>query len=99
MKYTYRFFYKIGFFLMCLICTGLTVTLIATATSRDNSKEYETMWRDKYIESRALLGISIRQTDLVIDQITAQEMAMWEMYCNNRDAFRVNLARKAMGTK
>lgn len=99
MKFKPEFFYKLGFFLMCLICTGLIVTIIATATSRDNSKEYETMWRDKYIESRALLGISIRQTDLVIDQITAQEMAMWEQYCNNRDAFRVNLARKAMGTK
>lgn len=99
MKYTYRFFYKIGFFLMCLICTGLTVTLIATATIRDNAREYETMWRDKFIESRALLAISIRQTDLVIDQITAQEMAMWEMYCQHKDAFRVNLAKKAMGTK
>ena len=75
------------------------MTIIATATSRDNSREYETMWRDKYIESRALLGISIRQTDLVIDQITAQEMAMWEMYCQHKDAFRVNLARKAMGVK
>lgn len=95
-SYTYRFFYKLGFFVMCIVCTGLLVMLVQTAVSRDNAKEYEVIWRRKYIASRVLLGMSMRQTDLVIDQITAQEREMWEQYCNNREAFQVNLARKAM---
>ena len=99
MKYTYRFFYKLGFFVMSLVCAVLIIMLVQTAVSRDISRRAEMYWRGQYIQSEARLNISMRQTDLVIDQITAQEMSMWELYCNNRDAFRVNLARKAMGVK
>ena len=86
-------------FLSHLILFAIPFIMWISASQRaDNNKTYEILWRSNYIESRALLGLSLRQTDIVIDQITAQEMAMWDLYCSRKDLFRENIARKAMET-
>ena len=97
-SYTYRFYYKAGFYLMSLVCILLVTAWITTAVQRDNNKEKEMYYRDKYIAYKALYFVSVIQTDLVIDQITAQEMAMWDLYCSRKELFRENIARKAMET-
>jgi hypothetical protein len=97
-SYTYRFFYKAGFYLMCFVCILLITAWITTAVQRDNNKAKEMYYRKEYITYRALYMLSVIQTDLVIDQITAQEMAMWDLYCSRKDLFRENIARKAMET-
>jgi len=84
-------------FLSHLILFAIQFIMWISASQRaDNNRTYEILWRAKYIESRALLGLSLRQTDLIIDQITAHEMAMWDLYCSRKDLFRENIARKAM---
>jgi hypothetical protein len=98
-SYTYRFFYKAGFYLMSLVCILLITAWITTAVQRDNNKKKEMYYRDKYITYKALYLVSVIQTDLVIDQITSQEMAMWDLYCSRKDLFRENIARKAMETE
>jgi hypothetical protein len=95
-SYTYRFFYKFGFYLMCFVCTGLTIAWISACVRADNLKEKEMYYRDKYITYKALYLVSVIQTDLIIDQITSQEMAMWDLYCSRKELFRENIARKAM---
>jgi hypothetical protein len=97
-QYTYRFGYKLYTYILSGICISLIVAWISASQRADNIRTYEILWRAKYIESRALLGLSLRQTDLVIDQITAQELAMWDLYCSRKDLFRFNIARKAMET-
>jgi hypothetical protein len=97
--YSYRFGYKLYTYILSGICTALTVAWISASQRADNNKTYEILWRANYIESRALLGLSLRQTDLIIDQITAQELAMWDLYCSRKDLFRENIARKAMETE
>jgi hypothetical protein len=83
---------------MCLVSIGIWIAWISTSQSRDNSKQMEFYWRKNYIESRALLNLSLRQTDYVIDQITAQQYEMWDVYCERKYLFRQNMARKAMET-
>ena len=95
-SYTYRFYFKFGFFMMCFVCILLVMAWISTAVERDISKTNEMYWRKEYITYRALYLVSTIQTDLVIDQITAQEMAMWDLYCSRKELFRENIARKAM---
>jgi hypothetical protein len=56
-------------------------------------------YRKEYITYRALYMVSTIQTDLIIDQITAQELAMWDLYCSRKELFRENIARKAMETE
>jgi hypothetical protein len=85
--------------MMCFICAGLIVAWITASTQRDIAKTNEIYWRKEAITNKALYLISIHQTDLVIDQITSQEMAMWDLYCSNRELFKVNIARKAMETE
>mgnify|MGYP006902228297 CR=1 FL=1 len=98
-SYTYRFYFKFGFYLMTFICAGLIVAWISACVRADNAKEREMYYRKEYITHRALYMLSVIQTDLVIDQITAQEMAMWDLYCSRKDLFRENIARKAMETE
>jgi len=98
-SYTYRFFYKLGFFFMCLVCSGLVFAWISASTQRDIFKTNEMYWRKEAIMNKALYLVSIHQTDLVIDQITSQEMAMWDLYCSRKELFRENIARKAMETE
>ena len=98
-SYTYRFYYKFGFYLMTFICAGLIVAWITASTQRDISKTNEIYWRKEAITNKALYLVSIHQTDLVIDQITSQEMAMWDLYCSRKELFRENIARKAMETE
>jgi hypothetical protein len=81
---------------MCLVCAGLISAWITASTQRDISKTNEIYWRKEYITYRALYLVSTIQTDLVIDQITSQEMAMWDLYCSRKELFRENIARKAM---
>lgn len=98
-SYTYRFYYKAGFYFMCLVCAGLISAWITASTQRDISKTNEIYWRKESITNKALYLVSIHQTDLVIDQITSQEMAMWDLYCSRKELFRENIARKAMETE
>jgi len=98
-SYTYRFYFKFGFYLMCLVCAGLILAWITASTQRDISKTNEIYWRKEAIMNKALYLVSIHQTDLVIDQITAQELAMWDLYCSRKELFRENIARKAMETE
>ena len=97
--YTYRFYFKFGFFMMCFVCILLVMAWISTAVERDNNKAKEMYYRDKYITYKALYLVSVIQTDLIIDQITAQEMDMWDLYCSRKELFRENIARKAMETE
>ena len=85
--------------MMCFVCTGLTIAWITASTQRDIAKTNEIYWRKEAITNKALYLVSIHQTDLVIDQITAQELAMWDLYCERKDLFRENIARKAMETE
>jgi hypothetical protein len=97
-SYTNRFFYKLGFYLAFICLCLSTLGWITASHERDNAITYQILWRKNYIESRALLGLSLRQTDFIIDQITAQEYEMWDLYCSRRNMFRENIARKAMET-
>ena len=82
--------------MMCLVCAGLTVAWISACVRADNNKAKEIYYRKEYITYRALYLVSTLQTDIVIDQITAQELAMWDLYCSRKELFRENIARKAM---
>jgi len=85
--------------MMCFVCAGLIVAWITASTQRDIAKTNEMYWRKEAITNKALYLVSIHQTDVVIDQITAQEMDMWDLYCKRKDLFRENIARKAMETE
>lgn len=60
-NYTYRFFYKIGFYVLAVVCIALSCLWIGTSISRDKSMAKELHWRSEYIKSRAILNISIRE--------------------------------------
>jgi hypothetical protein len=66
---------------------------LISCVQRDKSKDMEYFWRKKYIESKALLGISIRQTDMVI-MLNNYDAHTWDMYCQQKEAFKINLAKK-----
>jgi hypothetical protein len=98
-QYTYRFGYKLYTYILSGICISLIVAWISASQRADNSKEREMYYRKEYITYRALYLVSTIQTDLIIDQITAQELAMWDLYCSRKELFRENIARKAMETE
>ena len=85
---------KIHKFALIVLVIALSCFWIVTAYQRDKSRDMEYFWRQKYIESKALLGISIRQTDMVI-MLNNYDTQTWDMYCQNKETFKVNLARKA----
>jgi hypothetical protein len=81
-------------FALIVLVIALSCFWVVTAYQRDKSRDMEYFWRQKYIESKALLGISIRQTDMVI-MLNNYDTQTWDMYCEHKEAFKVNLARKA----
>ena len=93
-NYTYRFFYKIGFYLLSLTCAGLFVAWVGTSISRDNSRHMELFWRSKYITSEAQLNLSIRTNDILIDLLTTQDKGVCEIYCDQIREFKLNHARR-----
>ena len=93
-SYTYRFFYKFGFYLLFIVCVGLSVAWIATSVSRDKSRYMELYWRSEYIQSRAMLNYSIRENDILIDIITAQDGGICEIYCEHIRKFKLEHAKK-----
>ena len=93
-SYTYRFFYKVGFFALAVACVGLSVAWIGTSISRDNSRSMEMYWRSGYIESRAMLNYAIRENDILIDVITAQESGVCEIYCEHIRQFKIEHAKR-----
>ena len=93
-SYTYRFFYKLGFYLLSLACAGLFVAWVGTSVSRDNSSKEAMFWRSKYIQSEAHLNHSIRTNDILIDILTTQEKGVCEIYCEQIREFKLNHARR-----
>jgi len=85
---------KINKFALIVLNLILSVFWLVSCIQRDKSRDMEYFWRQKYIESKALLGISIRQTDMVI-MLNNYDTHTWDMYCQNKETFKVNLARKA----
>ena len=81
-------------FALILLNIILSVFWLVSCIQRDKSRDMEYFWRQKYIESKALLGISIRQTDMVI-MLNNYDTHTWDMYCQHQETFKVNLARKA----
>ena len=92
--YSYRFGYKIATYTLAVLCIALSVAWISTSISRDNSSEMEMYWRSGYIESRAMLNYSMREKDILIDVITAQESGICEIYCEQIREFKLNHARR-----
>ena len=95
--YTYRFGYKIATYTLAVLCIALSFAWISTSISRDNSSEMEMYWRSGYIESRAMLNYSMREKDILIDVITAQESGICEIYCEHIREFKLNHARRHGG--
>jgi hypothetical protein len=93
-SYTYRFFYKIGFYLLSIACAGLFVAWVGTSVSRDNSRKDAMLWRSKYITSEAHLNHSIRTNDILIDIMTTQDKGVCEIYCEQIREFKLNHARR-----
>ena len=98
-SYTYRFFYKIGFYMLLLTCAGLSFAWIGTSISRDKSSEMEMYWRGQYIESRAMLNYAIRENDILIDVMTAQESGICEIYCEHIRQFKLEHAKRHSNEK
>lgn len=93
-SYTYRFFYKIGFYMLSIVCAGLFILWIGTSVSRDNSSKEAMFWRSKYITSEAQLNLSIRTNDILIDLLTTQDKGVCEIYCEQIRDFKLNHARR-----
>lgn len=98
-SYTYRFFYKVGFYALAVLCIVLSFAWIVTSNSRDKSSEMEMYWRDQYISSRAMLNYSIREKDILIDVITAQESGICEIYCEHIRQFKLEHAKRHSNEK
>ena len=92
--YTYRFGYKIATYALAVLCIALSFAWISTSISRDNSREMEMFWRSGYIESRAMLNYSIRENDILIDVITAQDKGVCEIYCEHIRQFKLEHAKR-----
>lgn len=93
-SYTYRFFYKIGFYMLSLLCAGLCVAWIATSISRDNKYDEAIFWRKLFIREAVLLNINTRERDILADILTAQESGVCEIYCDQIREFKLNHARR-----
>jgi len=93
-SYTYRFFYIVGFYALAVLCIALSSLWIGTSISRDKSSEMEMYWRDQYIESRAMLNYAIRENDILIDVMTAQESGVCEIYCEHIRQFKLEHAKR-----
>ena len=65
---------------------------IRSSIQRDDAKELELFWRNKYISTRAMLGISIMQTDLVLEA-SKPDLQLMDEYCSSKEKFMVNLAK------
>lgn len=92
--YTYRFGYKIATYALAVLCIALSCLWIGTSISRDKSSEMEMYWRDQYIESRAMLNYAIRENDILIDVMTAQESGICEIYCEHIRQFKLEHAKR-----
>ena len=92
--YSYRFGYKIATYALAVLCIALSFAWISTSISRDNSRSMEMFWRSGYIESRAMLNYSIRENDILIDVITAQESGVCEIYCEHIRQFKIEHAKR-----
>jgi hypothetical protein len=92
--YSYRFGYKIATYALAVLCIALSVAWISTSISRDNSSEMEMYWRSGYIESRAMLNYSMRENDILIDVMTAQESGVCEIYCEHIRQFKLEHAKR-----
>ena len=92
--YSYRFGYKIATYALAVLCIALSFAWISTSISRDNSSEMEMYWRSGYIESRAMLNYSIREKDILIDVITAQDGGICEIYCEHIRQFKIEHAKR-----
>jgi hypothetical protein len=93
-NYTYRFFYKIGFYLLSIVCAGLCVAWIGTSVSRDNQAEINRHNTNLLITYKVMLQKSIRETDILIDVLTAQDKGVCEIYCDQIREFKLNHARR-----
>lgn len=87
-------FYKIGFYFMSMLCTCLFIAWIATAISRDNQAEINRHNTKLLITYKVMLQKSIRETDILIDVLTAQDKGVWEIYCDQIREFKLNHARR-----
>jgi hypothetical protein len=92
--YSYRFGYKIATYALAVLCIALSFAWISTSISRDNSREMEMYWLGQYIESRAMLNYSIRENDILIDVITAQDKGICEIYCEHIRQFKLEHAKR-----
>lgn len=79
---------------MSLFCVCAFIAWIATSISRDNSRTMEMYWRSEYIQSRAMLNYSIRENDILIDVLTAQDRGIWEIYCDHIRKFKLEHAKR-----
>ena len=93
-NYTYRFFYKIGFYLLSLACAGLFIAWVSTSVSRDNSRNKEVFWRSMFIRQAVLYNQQKRTNDILIDVITAEEWGVCEIYCEQLREFKLNHAKR-----
>lgn len=93
-SYSYRFGYKIATYALAVLCVALSCLWISTSISRDNSRDMEMYWRSGYILSRAMLNYSIRENDILIDVITAQEGGVCEIYCEHIRQFKLEHAKR-----
>lgn len=93
-NYTYRFFYKIGFYSLAVLCIAISFAWIGTSVSMDNSRSMELYWRGKYIKSELMLNVSIRENDILIDLLTAREPGVCEIYCENIREFKIRHAKR-----
>lgn len=93
-SYTYRFFYKVGFYALVVTCAGLSFAWIGTSISRDSKDREVLYWRSEYISTRAMLNVSVRETDILIDVLTAREPGVCEIYCENIREFKIRHAKR-----
>ena len=93
-NYTYRFFYKIGFFMLLIVCAGLSFAWIGTSISRDNSRTMEIFWRKLFIRDAIIMNQAIRERDILIDVITAQDKGVCEIYCEQLRQFKMEHAKR-----
>lgn len=93
-SYTYRFFYKIGFYLLCLVCIAQSVAWIGTSISRDNAVAINKANESTITTYRILLQYSVRKTDILIDIYTAKDPAIWDIYCDQIRQFKIEHAKR-----
>ena len=80
--------------MLLIVCAGLSFAWIGTSISRDNSRTMEIFWRKLFIRDAVIMNQAIRERDILIDILTAQDKGVCEIYCEQIRQFKIEHAKR-----